>query len=105
MFFTFTEDDVATVQPGGDGRGDEKLGAIGVRARVRHGERAGRRVGQRKVLVCKLGAVNGFAARARPFREVAALEHEVGDDAVEDGALVGQGLAGLADALLAWCRK
>lgn len=33
--------------------------------------------------------------------EVAALAHEVGDDAVEGGALEVQGLAGLSDALLA----
>lgn len=33
--------------------------------------------------------------------EVAALDHEVGNDAVELGALVVQGLAGLADSLLA----
>lgn len=33
--------------------------------------------------------------------EVTALEHELGDDAVEGGALEVEGLAGLAGALLA----
>ena len=35
-----------------------------------------------------------LAAHAVAVREVAALEHELGDDAVEAGALVGQVLAG-----------
>ncbi len=54
-----------------------------------------------EVLVRELHAVDGLAAGAVAVGEVATLAHEVGDDAVEGGALVAQGLAGLADALLA----
>ena len=92
---------MAPVQPGGDDGSDEELGAVGVGARVGHGQRARGGVGERKVLVREFRAVNRLAAGPCPLREVAALQHEVGDDAVEDGALVGQVLAGLADALLA----
>jgi hypothetical protein len=98
---TLAEDDVTAVQPGRDDRGDEELGAVGVRAGIGHGQRARRRVRERKVLVGEARAVDGLAAHARAVGEVAALQHEVGDDAVEGGALVGQGLALGADALLA----
>ena len=54
-----------------------------------------------KGLVLELLAVYGLAAGAVALGEVAALDHEGLDDAVEAGALVVQGDAGLADALLA----
>ena len=44
------------------------------------------------VLVRELLAVDGLAAGAVAGGEVAALAHEVGDDAVEGGALVVEGL-------------
>ena len=46
-----------------------------------------------------------LAARAVAGREVAALAHEVGDDAVEGGALEVEGLAGAAHALLARAQR
>lgn len=51
-----------------------------------------------EVLVGKLGAVDGLAARAVVVGEVAALDHELLDDAVEARALV-------AEALLAGCER
>jgi len=54
-----------------------------------------------EVLVGKRAAVDALAARAVAGREVAALGHEPGDDAVEGAALEVQGLARLAHALLA----
>lgn len=88
----------------GDG-GDEELGAVGVRARVRHGEHARRGVSEREALVGELGAVDGLAAGAVASREVTALEHELLDDAVEAAALVAERLAGFADALLAGAER
>ena len=41
-----------------------------------------------EVLVFKFVAVDGFAAGSVLLGEVTALNHEVGDDAVEDAALV-----------------
>lgn len=55
----------------------------------------------RESLVLKLCAVDRLAACTIALGEVTALNHELLDDAVEDGALVMQGLAGLAQALLA----
>merc|ERR1719171_2457264 len=94
------EDDVAPVEPGRLHRADEELRPVRAGARVRHGEHAGARVLELEVLVGELLAVDGLAARAVAPREVAALEHEVRDDAVELGALVVERLAALAHALL-----
>lgn len=47
---------------------------------------------QLEVLVGKLLAIDGLASRAIASGEVAALEHKVGDDAVELGALVAEAL-------------
>lgn len=54
-----------------------------------------------EVLVVELLAIDGFAACAGSLSEVTALDHKVLDDAVEDGALVVEGLSQLAVALLA----
>ena len=43
---------------------------------------------QAEVLVLELVAVDGLASSAVPGSEVSSLAHEVGDDAVEAGALV-----------------
>ena len=48
----------------GDGRGDEKLGAIGVLARVGHAEHAGLAMLQLEVLVREFVAVDGFPTSA-----------------------------------------
>ena len=72
------------------------LRPIRVRARVCHGEEAGRLVLQQEVLVLKLLSVNGLAPRPVAVGEVAALQHERLDDAMENGALVGE--PGLANA-------
>jgi hypothetical protein len=72
-------------QPGGGGLGDEELRAVGVGPGVGHGQVAGPVEAARAAhLVLELVA---GAAPAGPER-VAALDHEVGDDPVEDRALV-----------------
>ena len=74
-------------------------------AGVGHGQLAGLGVLELEVLVRELGAVDALAARAVAGREVAALQHELRDDAVEGAALEVQRLAGLADALLARAQR
>jgi hypothetical protein len=56
----------------GDGA-EEKLGPVGVGARVGHGEDAGSGVGEGEVLVGEGPAVDGLAARAVVVGEVTAL--------------------------------
>mmetsp|Transcript_40671 Transcript_40671/g.126775 ORF Transcript_40671/g.126775 Transcript_40671/m.126775 type:complete len:232 (-) Transcript_40671:73-768(-) len=89
------------VQVGGLLDRDEELGVVCVPAAVRHAEQARLRVLDLEALVRKLLAVDGLAASAVAAGEVATLAHEGRDDPVEGAALVVQGLAQLAVALLA----
>lgn len=90
-----------TIEPGRLDGADEKLGTVGVGASVGHGEDALAGVLELEVLVRELLAVDGLPAGAITVGEVTALQHEVGDDAVEAAALEVEGLARLADTLLA----
>jgi len=94
-------DDVLAVEPVGLDGAEEELGAVGAGAGVGHGEDSGAGVLELEVLVSELLAVDGLASGAVAAGEVAALAHELGDDAVERGSLEVERLAGLADALLA----
>src|SRR5665213_2071130 len=85
-FRDLAEDGVFAGEPAGVGDRDEELRTVGVGAGVGHGELAG----FLEVLGGGLGFVRELvagAAHAGAFG-VAALDHEVGDDAVEDGAVV-----------------
>ena len=83
-----SEHHVLPVQPLGLGGAEEELGAIGVGARVSHGQDARPGVLQREVLILELVAVDGLASGSVAGSEVSALAHEVGNHAVEGGALV-----------------
>lgn len=48
-----TEDDVLSVEPGGDDGGNEELRAVGVRASVGHGEEVRPVVLELEVLICE----------------------------------------------------
>src|SRR5829696_1682622 len=79
------EDGVLAVEPGRRHLGDEELGAVGVGPGVGHGQVAGtvEAVGPADlVLELVAGAAPAGAER------VAALDHEVGDDPVEDRPLI-----------------
>src|SRR5579864_2529961 len=76
---------VFTIQPIRCDVGDEELAAVGVGAGVGHGERADL-VFAGVVAGFVLETVPGTAAAGRGG--VAALNHEVGDDAMKDGAVV-----------------
>jgi len=101
----FPEHDVLPVQPFGLDGAEEELTAVGVGAGVGHGEDAGTDVFLLEVLVGELLPVDRLPARPVAAREVAALTHEVGDDAVELGSLEVEGGAGLALALLARAQR
>lgn len=85
------------IQPRRLHRRDEELGPVCVGAGVRHRHHARPRVLQGEVLVGELGAVDRLAAGAVVVGEVAALAHEVRDDAVERRALVPEALLSCAE--------
>jgi len=83
---------VLAIQPSGLGGAEEELRAVGVRTSVGHGQNTRTSVLQGKVLVSKLGTIDGLAASAVVVGKVAALAHEVRDNAVEGAALVAESL-------------
>ena len=96
---------MAAVEPGGLDGGDEELRSVCVGSRVGHGEVAGAGVLDGEALVGELLAVDGLAAAAVTVGEVAALEHELGNDAVEDGPFVVEGFAACAHAFFARAQR
>lgn len=103
------EDNVLSVEPGGDGGGDEELRAVGVFSGVGHAcrkmfvnnpflyvclmmsqltQKVLLGVLQLEVLIRELVAVDALAASAIALGEVTALDHELLDDTVEVGALI-----------------
>jgi hypothetical protein len=82
------EDNMTVVQPRGLHGGDEELRSIGVGTGVSHRHDSWSGVLQGEVLILEFVSVDGLASSAVVVGEVSALAHEVGDDAVECGALV-----------------
>jgi hypothetical protein len=68
-----------------------------VGAGIGHGQEEGLLVLLLEVLIGKLLAVDGLAARAVATGEVTALEHELGDDTVELGARIAEALLASAE--------
>ena len=88
-----SEDHVLGVEKVAFGAGDEELTAVGVLARVGHGQQAGPGVLQAEVLVGEVGSVDAHGARAVAIDEIPALDHEVFDDAMELGVFEAGGHA------------
>ena len=87
-----TKNDMLVVQPGRLHRGDEELSSVGVWTGVGHREEAWRCVLDQEVLVLERRSVDRLATRPVKPLKVAALQHELGDDPVEDCVLVGEAL-------------
>ena len=79
---------------------EEELGAVRVGASIGHGEDASASVLVDEVLVIESAAIDGLATSSVTSCEVAALGHEVGDDAMELASLEVELLSRLADSLL-----
>ena len=84
---------------------DEELRAVGVLSRVRHAQLPAFRVLDSEGFVGKLLAVNALAARSVAICKVSSLAHEARNDSVERAAFVMQGLASLADTLVAGAQR
>ena len=92
----------AWVRTEGSGAGtQEGTGDVRAGASIGHGQQAGRRVLQIKILVSEFLAIDRLAAGAVEISKVAALKHKILDNAVEQRALVVQRLARFANALFA----
>lgn len=89
-----TEDNMLSVQPGGDNSGNEELRTVGVGTSIGHRQQTGLVVLQDEVLIRELVAVDGLSTGTVTAGEVTTLEHELGDDTVE-------GRVGVAETLLA----
>ena len=84
-FRHFAEHGVFTVQPGSGGMGNKELGSVGAGSGISHGKDAGSVVEEVAAeFVFKLVAGATHACTGR----VAALNHEVGDDAVEGNTVI-----------------
>lgn len=103
-FRDLPEHHVLAVQPVRLVTRQEELGAVGVRAGVGHGEQAWSRVLEDEVLIIELPPVDGLAPGAVVVGEIAALAHELGDDAVEAAPLEAKALLVGAQATEILCR-
>ena len=92
---------MASIEPAGLNSGDEKLRSVGVGTSVGHAQKTSANVVELKVLIGKLFAVNGLSSSSGAVRKVTALKHEIGNDTMELGALVGERLTTLSHALFA----
>eukprot|EP00580_Thalassiosira_gravida_P001793 CAMPEP_0201607804 /NCGR_PEP_ID=MMETSP0492-20130828/6788_2 /ASSEMBLY_ACC=CAM_ASM_000837 /TAXON_ID=420259 /ORGANISM="Thalassiosira gravida, Strain GMp14c1" /LENGTH=136 /DNA_ID=CAMNT_0048072467 /DNA_START=169 /DNA_END=579 /DNA_ORIENTATION=- len=81
-----TEHNVLPIQPRSLRRTQKELTPIRIRTGIRHAQNSLASVLQFKVLVGELGPVNRLAAGTVVIREVTALAHEAGNDAMEGGA-------------------
>jgi hypothetical protein len=82
------KDCMFSIEPRRRRKRDKELRSIRVWARVGHAQDAGARVLQTWIdLVLKFLAKDGASSATGPCR-IATLNHEVGDDAVEDGVVI-----------------
>src|SRR5207248_1652041 len=85
VLVALAEDGVLAIEPGGGAFGDEKLRAIGIRSGVGVGQPSADvelEVGRNFVIHIEAGAAGAVSER------VATLNHEAGDNAMENGAIV-----------------
>ena len=86
------EDDMLAIEPGRFRRADEELRAVGVGAGIGHAHNTRARMLERKIFIGELFAVDGLTPRSVVSGEIAALTHELRDNAVERTTLVAETL-------------
>ena len=73
-----------SVEPVARDCGDEELGPVCVWACVGLGQQSGLGVFKLEVFVCELVAIDALSSGSVVVGEVSSLQHELGDDPVED---------------------
>ena len=87
-FHNLTKDRVAVVQPGSEGRGYEKLTAVGVGAGIGHGQNAFFGKAEAGIeFVLKFATPEGLPTSAGACG-IATLNHEIRNDPVENNAVI-----------------
>ena len=81
------EDHMLAVKPGRFNGGDEKLGTIGVWTGIGHGQRSWPQMLADEIFIGKGAAIDRFAAGTIGVGDIAALEHELGNNAMKDAPL------------------
>jgi len=89
----FAKDHMLSVEPAGNDRSDEELGAVRVGSCVCHGQEARLGVLNYEVLVIKFRTVDGLSARTIASSKIAPLDHEIRDHTVKFGSLVSHELS------------
>ena len=79
--------------------GDEELRTVGVGTSIGHGQQTRTSVLQLEVLIGELFAVNAFASSTISVGEITTLNHEAGNNTVENGVFVVERLARFTNAL------
>eukprot|EP00357_Protocruzia_adherens_P029815 CAMPEP_0115005988 /NCGR_PEP_ID=MMETSP0216-20121206/20215_1 /TAXON_ID=223996 /ORGANISM="Protocruzia adherens, Strain Boccale" /LENGTH=161 /DNA_ID=CAMNT_0002372451 /DNA_START=1296 /DNA_END=1781 /DNA_ORIENTATION=- len=93
-FSDLTEDGVSAIQPGGLNKSNKELRTVGVGSSVGHREQSGDIMGNIEVLIVELSTIDRFTSGSISAGEVTTLSHESGNNTMEFGSLVVQGLAG-----------
>ena len=95
-----SEYDVLSIQPRAGNSANEELGSVGVGTSIGHGKNTRASVLVDEVLILELHAINALSSSSITIGEITTLEHELGNDSVEDASLEMQGLSALASTLL-----
>mmetsp|Transcript_62401 Transcript_62401/g.71567 ORF Transcript_62401/g.71567 Transcript_62401/m.71567 type:complete len:201 (+) Transcript_62401:2354-2956(+) len=100
VFDNSSENNMSTIQPGGNNGGDEKLTSVGVGSSIGHGQESGLGVLQAEVFIFEFVSINRFTSSSVSSGKVTTLDHEVGDDSVEGRSLEVQGLSSNSGSIL-----
>ena len=98
-FNNFPKDNMTTIKPRCLNSSNEELRSVCVGSRVGHGQVHGSFMLELEILIVKLGPVDGFSSTSIKISKITSLDHEIGNDSMEDGALEMKWLSRFSDSL------
>jgi hypothetical protein len=99
-FDNFPKDNMTTIKPRCLNSSNKELRSVGVGSRVGHGQVHGSFMLQLEILIVKLAPVDRFSSTSIKIGEITSLNHEIGNDSVEDGSLEMKRLSRFSNSLL-----